>query len=418
MEESYDTKSISVGKEWSVNMRKKERLWRHAIALLAAVCMLNTMPCTSITVNANENIINIGTEEKEIPEQAEDNDTRQTDTAEDTGQTEKTEEADVGQTDEPEGPEIDDAGQTEDTEETEEPEETDRPEDAAGEKEDPADSDKEDSCTEEAEETEIEDLELEGAERSEETETKQAEAEGAMLLLSEEQEDVESAGEEDASYTDENGVVYHYHGHEDGTADLYEITEYSGKDINIPAYIDGYAVTQLTFHIWGMIPAVTIPETVTYIGAIAFVDSNIGTLYYNATEEVKVEPMPDAPFRHVKIGDLITGENVHILPADMFAFAEFQEDITITVETVGEEAFKYAAFPSLNLTGQVKEIRERAFIGAKIQTLRYDTEAVHTAGTTTEGMFWGASIQELAIGENITQLPDYVFCRADLCFDE
>lgn len=96
-------------------------------------------------------------------------------------------------------------------------------------------------------------------------------------------------------YTDNNGVIYHYYGYvdddNDRTANIYKLEDYSdpdsqGKEIIIPKEIEGYKITQLTFATEpdSFFSAVTIPETVTYIGGSVFQSATITQLYYNAVD--------------------------------------------------------------------------------------------------------------------------------------
>ena len=392
-------------------MRKKsEKCRRRLMALLAAVCMFSAIPYTPVT--ASESTVSIESEDKEIQEQTEAEETGNS--KDESGQIKEADESETDGSEQTEEQEKESTG-TEEAENPEDSEEKDDSETGEGEEsEKDGEAAEEEEQPEETEEEEQPD-EMEAEETEDEENPDEEDSEESLMLLADE---AEGDAVTDGTYTDENGITYHYYGYEDGTANIYKLVKRVGKDVNIPAYIDGYKVTQLTFYTWGDFPSVTIPETITYIGKTVFAETEIQTLYYNATEEVQVEAMPSAPFRHAKIGSLITGENVHIIPAYIFSYSEFQGDITITAEAVGEEAFEFATFPSLTLTKQVQEIQKNAFRGTKIQTLYYDTEAEHKAFTTSEGVFRSASIYELVIGESITEIPDYAFCTSNLRFDK
>ena len=86
----------------------------------------------------------------------------------------------------------------------------------------------------------------------------------------------------DADYTDSNGVVYSYYGYADGTATIHTVTDYAGKDVNIPGEIGGYTVTRINadFPFGAKLASLTIPEPITYIGENLFWGVEIGALYY------------------------------------------------------------------------------------------------------------------------------------------
>lgn len=95
----------------------------------------------------------------------------------------------------------------------------------------------------------------------------------------------------------------------------------------------------------------TIPDTVTYIEGDSFCEANIGTLYYRAEEAPTTEDYLKTPFREANIGELSTDANVRIIPK-----------------------------------------------------LNYDTRADHTASGIMESTFHQARVNELTIGEGVTEM--------------
>ena len=163
-------------------------------------------------------------------------------------------------------------------------------------------STEETKISEESTQSEVNVQEIETTEIISETESV-AENYGIMLL---------SDGEEtittmDVSYTDANGITYSYYSYEDGTANIYAMADYDGKEVAILSVIDGYAVTQITAQLSydAQLISLTIPETVTSIGTYCFQVDGIGTLYYNATEVTDVQDVYGAPFVGAAIGNLV-----------------------------------------------------------------------------------------------------------------
>lgn len=126
-------------------------------------------------------------------------------------------------------------------------------------------------------------------EPTEETEAEETAEEG-MMLFSARAAESEAVQDADSTYTDENGVIYHYYGYDDGTAEIYELEDckestWDYKALNIPSRIGDYTVTSLTFSLPSetpTFPSVTIPETVTYMKDSLFKRMKISELYYNA----------------------------------------------------------------------------------------------------------------------------------------
>lgn len=388
--------------------------------MLAAVCMFGAIPYMPLIVSASEDI-GIRTEYKEISGTKESLGTERTDAEEteimesgteddgqkeSSGQTEDEKEPDAedaGQTKEPEKSETEDAEQTgeqetEDTEKTEDAEEAGETEDSEnGETEDKGKTEMEEFATEESEE----DLE-----------------ESFMLLAEEAGGSVEEAVA-DGTYTDENGIIYHYHAYEDGTVNIYEMESYkaaypNGKEINIPAYIDGYTVTQLTFTMSDStrFPSVTIPETITYMGSDAFKFATINELYYNA-EAASTDTFEDkgGSFTRAVIKELYIGENVKVIPDALFSGAEINlDELVLNVESIGEYAFyRYTTVTDLIIGENVKEIGMYAFASDKITNLHYNAVNAALKNNGTSGPFFLDTLSSITFGSEVESLPNHLF---------
>ncbi|MBD5521253.1 MAG: leucine-rich repeat protein [Lachnospiraceae bacterium] len=432
-------------------MRKKsEKCMRRLMALLVAVCMFSEVAYTPVTVSASESTVSIETEDIGVLEQAENLGSEQTDIektenatedsgqTEDAGQTEDVKEPDAddyGQAKEPDGLETDVSDQSGDqekesgsTEESENPDEKDQTgETENGKEENPEDSDEEDSESGEGEDAEQDGEESEEAEQPDEMETEETEdeeieedSEDALMLLSEETGDEEGSGEEyvtDDTYTDENGVVYHYYGYEDGTADIYELESYKiadkqGKVINVPADIDGYTVTRITFKtsVSTNFPSITIPETITYMGNCVFEHANIGELYYNAVAATS-NPVrgEEGCILASVIDNLNIGENVKVIPDALFKSTKINNDeLVLNVESIGDDAFYGGTNVTDLVIGEdVKEIGVRAFGWDSITNLHYNAvNATLRHEATLVGPFYFGTISSITFGEKVETIPN------------
>lgn len=358
---------------------KNEILRRMTAVLLAVVCIITGMPEMLLTVYADETQV-VETEVIGQPEQI-------TETEVSIQQREiMTEEAESTEQSGTMSEEAAGAEETENTEETEEMESTEWPETvteeaepaeqtetAAGE----AESAEQTEDTENTEQSEIpaEEAEIleESAQSTENVQETEAVSETEIMYETEtvlETEtmtgdygiilpaDAEETGTTtDASYTDANGIVYSYYGYEDGTADIYAMADYDGKEVVVPAVIDGYTVTQITAQLSydTQLVSLTLPETIIFLGEYCFQVDGIGTLYYNATEAAGIESVYGAPFLGVAIGNLVIGDNVRVIPDRMFYQAGFaQDEVVLSVETIRESAFSYAEFQTLTITDSVR----------------------------------------------------------------
>ena len=152
-----------------------------------------------------------------------------------------------------------------------------------------------------------------------------------------------------------------------------------------------------------------VPETVISIGEYCFQVDGIGTLYYNATEAADIQSVYGAPFVGAAIGNLVIGENVRVIPTQIFRQTGFsQEELVLFVETIGTNAFSYAEFKTLTIADGVKYLYGDAFESADIQQLNYCSNAESVESTSSSGVFHSADIYALNIGENVTMLADSV----------
>ena len=431
-----------------MEMKKiKEKTARSLVAFLAAVCMFVTMPGMTVISRAEEGIgQSIEAYDADGQEEnREDADTKEQDgekTGEGTGKPKDSEESE-------------DTEKTGDTEESKDLEESGDKENAgesgAGgtgdleekvpEEEDPgkeeipeelpegeADKESEESDAEE-EEPAGEEETTEGEENAEETELEESEEVGVMLLSAQAAEG-SAVQDADSTYTDGNGVIYHYYGYEDGTAEIYELEDckestWDYKALSFPSQIGDYTVTRLTFTLASttpVFPSVTIPETVTYMKDSLFKRMTIRELYYNAeAAETGAGGESTGVFFQANIRELHIGGNVKVIPDYCFASAKItMDELTIDVERIGCKAFYYdKAIATLTIGENVKEIGKEAFARNEIENIYYNAvNAVSEPyGETILGTFGNITVSGITIGSRVTAIPEHLFCGIDYTAD-
>jgi len=210
-------------------------------------------------------------------------------------------------------------------------------------------------------------------------------ADGESIEEASDEDDMEESGEEadgeepielysledetEGTYTDGAGISFTYTVAEDGTA----VADYSGKDLAIPAEIDGHAVTRVEGNSFGYgsrLSSLIIPETVEYIGE------------------------------------------------DAFSGVAVESDVVLSAKEIAAGAFDSASFQKLTLAGGVGTLCANAFKNASIKHLQYDTTAVHGCTDRDGSVFYLADIYALDFGSAVTELPDYAFSRAKFRFGE
>lgn len=234
--------------------------------------------------------------------------------------------------------------------------------------------------------------------------------------------DEDGAGGEDAEgeYTDSSGVLYKYRTN-GGAADIYEISGCDGKDISIPAEINGCPVKSLTMSMRGVsVSSLTVPETVCSIKDRAFAEMEIGELFYNAADAGDMENTWSGPFSKAQIGLLSTGTGVQSIPAGMFSQASFsQESLTLDIPSVRDGAFRNASFNKLTVGDGVSYIGKQAFSGSSMEKLNYIAAGAEAGQTEyfSDTMLYNAQIGELEIGGIVKKLPYGFMCGAKLTQD-
>ena len=234
--------------------------------------------------------------------------------------------------------------------------------------------------------------------------------------------DEDGTGGEDAEgeYTDSIGVLYKYRT-DGGAADIYEISGFDGKDVSIPAEINGCPVKSLTMSMRGAsVSSLTVPKTVCSIKDRAFAEMVIGELFYNAADAGDMENTWSGPFSGAQIGLLSAGTGVQSIPAGMFCQASFsQESLTLDVPSVRDGAFRNAVFKKLTAGDGVSYIGKQAFSGSSMEKLDYNAADAETVQTeySSDTMFYNARIGELEIGGSVKKLPYGFMCGAKLTQD-
>lgn len=177
-----------------------------------------------------------------------------------------------------------------------------------------------------------------------------------------------------------------------------------------------------------------------------FAASNIGTLYYYApaaslshTTGISTLTSIYGIFQKAEIDEAYIGENVEIIPEYLFDSAVMELDsLTINAREVGANAFAGASISIGTLTigpdveifaesyiSTVSSHNYKQFAAATIGKVNYEAvraELTHTAakGATGSvyGMFCKSDIGNVAIGEDVEVIPEYLFDSAQMTLEE
>lgn len=193
---------------------------------------------------------------------------------------------------------------------------------------------------------------------------------------------------------------YKYIVQEDGTAQIVGAAEHSIKIAHIPAQIDGYTVTSIgedAFNNKSYLADITIPETVTHIGAYAFGNTAItsieipntvtqvdGNPFAGCDELVEVKIAPDHPALKLVDGVLFDkrSETLLFYPA---CFEATSYAIPEGTAAIGEGAFDFCQkLEQIEIPDSVQYIGQMAFYRC-------------------------FSLQEIAIPEGVTQIKRLTF---------
>ena len=260
---------------------------------------------------------------------------------------------------------------------------------------------------------------------------------GVFTVYAEETENVVPLAETEEEPTQEvddvyfdavNGVSYYYYGYSDGTAKIYNITFASGAVLDFPSVINTYTVTNITCtgvasnNSRVSVSAMTLPESITYIGESSFAYFDIGILYYN-TNATNSGYVVGKIFAESTISNLVIGDNVEYIDTWTFDGAKFLfNELTLSVKHIGEHAFRGVWGESnqatLTLTDKVEQIDLNAFALNYFSTVNYDCGAKTNAWSSQQGIFYHSYISTLNFLENATHVGAYMFYGAYVSFNE
>ena len=222
----------------------------------------------------------------------------------------------------------------------------------------------------------------------------------------------------------------------------------------------------------GLNGTLVIPENVTWIGRWAFYSCNFNAIHYNATNCESIGYTEDNEFGacflwNTMLEEIVIGDNVTQIPANAFASAyavNCQLTFGNSVQTIGNEAFRNAGLAgdlvipasvtqignmsfayNGNLTGDlelpvslltignsafidctglngtltipenVTRIGMRGFVNCGFSEIHFNAINCESMGWDENHqyiyyVFWqNSNLQEIVIGENVTNIPDYAF---------
>ncbi len=207
-----------------------------------------------------------------------------------------------------------------------------------------------------------------------------------------------------------------YESNGDGTCSVVGMGNITDKIIVIPATSPAgdtvTAVGENAFQ-YSNLTSVTLPETVTSIGALAFASS------YNLTTVAgteKVTYIASGAFLHCrKLSGFTLASNLHSLGESAFSGCYALDKITIpeSLKTIKKEVFKdCTGLSSITISNGVREIGKQAFEGCT--TLKKITIPDSVTKIAERAFYNCESLEDVVIGKGVTGIEKYVFqdCKA------
>ena len=169
------------------------------------------------------------------------------------------------------------------------------------------------------------------------------------------------------------------------------------------------------------IDKLTITEDVKYIGAEAFGQCKIRDLRYQAEADTDADSSIKGIFYLSDIYGLTIDDRVQTIPDYCFANASLHiPEFTVTTPKLGTACF-YQAWQSgagdeavrLTIADSVNEIGKCAFESCEIADLTYQSMARLLADSTVNGPFYQAKLYDFHLGEQVSEMPSYLFANTD-----
>lgn len=193
-------------------------------------------------------------------------------------------------------------------------------------------------------------------------------------------------------------------------------------ELRVPT-IGKYAFDGATFQ------TLELTEDVEEIYGMAFMKADIQELIYNcpAADLIHADSLTTSPFYDSIIHELTLDSSMNVIPDYLFANACFEmKEFVVDREWIGRMAF-YGVWKcsmedryveKLIITEDVTHIGAEAFGYNNIKNLEFNADVETDSISTVTGIFYMSNIYGLTVNDQVTQLPDYCFANATMCFTE
>ena len=165
---------------------------------------------------------------------------------------------------------------------------------------------------------------------------------------------------------------------------------------------------------------VEIPKSVESVGSAAFYKASIDKLTWNPVAGKVTDDWRNSSFNATKIGALELGERVTTLPdyflynADLSAMTEL--DLK-NVKSIGKSVFTgtHLSLEKMTFSEKIANIGEAAFNSCKIGLVDWQIPSITLPSNYYQTpIFNKATINSIAFADDVTDIPQYLFCNADV----